>query len=276
MELNRQSGSIYTLSIENKENIINPWGIEFADSSSFYSIEDGFGFRYEELVERESYVKNTFFSFRKISLKHFKGEISIQEDELESSITRTIEMRAVKEGHLMDFVLRYRFKKESIRSFKINDKEIFHNDSNIYHQHPVSQVTGLLESGAKVCISVDGIECPPSMTPVMYVRDQKSEWIVHCRFIPKKDYVLNTNVIKMCTAWAGSRKIPQKISNLLLCNHSIKKYLWYRAELRPYTNPLLRILFNPSAYSMAHIAKDDVLMIKSTIKFEDEVLNDCL
>ena len=67
-------------------------------------------------------------------------------------------------------------------------------------------------------------------------------------------------VIKICTAWAGTRPLPQVVSNALLKIDSIRDAIWYRGERRPYQNRVFRRLINPSAFGMVLVPKNSRIM----------------
>lgn len=252
----------------NGKNIALPWGVEFADSNSFYSIEKGIGLRNEEIIIEHSISNETMKTMRQVKLSEIDTSFALDEkyNSETNVLSRDLTLIALEDGYLMDFVLRYRFKKKSITSFIIDGKNISHSNSNIYHQYSVNSVIGITNEGAFIEIDFHPVTLPSSMTPVMYVRDQKGEWVIHCRFIPKSNYSGSKEIIKLCSSWVGTRALPSAISQYILKFKKIKNFLWYKAELRPYKNKIIRYFFNFSAYTMAKINKNQKLRIKSTMR----------
>ncbi|WP_257255195.1 MULTISPECIES: hypothetical protein [unclassified Endozoicomonas] len=249
-------------------NIVLPWGVEFADSNSFYSLEKGYGQRYEEQIIKKYSTASRFITKRIIKLSEGKFKLKTNDTAVHSSIYRELRLELLTDSYLMDFVTRYRFKKEVVGCFEIGGEVIHHTDSNIYYQHEVRSVTGHLVNGKKIVIEIDEVTVPEGMKCVMYVRDQVGEWVVHCRFIPTGLAKNSKDVIKVCTDWAGTRPLPDKLTKYLLSSEAIKRYLWYKAEFRPYKYKLIKYLINLSAYSMIKIPCGTILDMKTRFFLE--------
>lgn len=234
------------------ENIIYPWGFETADSSAFFSLEEGIGYRHEIL---EKSINTTDISFNAqyvVRMKEGLWKLEI-EDEIHSSnrISRKAILTCLEKSCFMDFVLRFRFRKSFYPIAKIAGKEIPHKNSNIYHQYPV------LEAALPPNLHLRVVDYCNSkqLSPFMYVRDLNDEWIVHARMLPCK---WNKEVIKLCNAWAKTKPLPQMISKPLLAVDPIRNALWYRPERKPFTNKILKRI-NPSAIPIATLAKGEIL-----------------
>ncbi|MBT5492083.1 hypothetical protein HOK00_07565 [bacterium] len=238
------------------KNIINPWGFETADSSAFFSLEKGVGWRYKKLEETYNFDDFSFEANLITQMQEGKWQLNIEDNIEENTIIRKIEAITLEECFFMDFVMRFRFKKEFIEYAKINDKKYFHNNTNVYYQYPVDKVF-LKGKGFGINISILDKTVPEKMEPVMYVRDNKDEWVVHVRMVPKE---WDKEVIKICTAWAGTRSLPQFISKPLLNIKAIKDALWYRGERNPYRSRIFRRLLNPCAFGMVKIKENSTLM----------------
>jgi hypothetical protein len=246
---------IFRLYYKNK-NIINPWGIETADSSAFFSLEDGVGYRYE--IEKEDYQidDRSYKAGLTTQMKEGVWKLNIDDKLEENSVIRRVEVTTLEDSMFMDFVMRFRFKKELIEYAQIDNKIYYHNNTNIYHQYPVDSVY-LQAKGFGINISVLDKIVPNTMEPVMYVRDNKDEWIVHVRMVPKE---WDKEVIKICTAWAATRPLPQFISKPLLAIKYVKNALWYRGERAPFKNIVIRRFLNPAAFGMVKVPKGSNLM----------------
>jgi hypothetical protein len=257
---------IYELYFQNN-NIIKPWGFETADSSAFFSLEKDVGWRYKKLLEEYKYGEIDNKAHIITQMKEGKWELFVNDKIInENTVIRKVEAITLEDSYFMDFVLRYRFKKEFIEYAKIADKIYYHNNTNIYYQYPVDRVF-LKGKSFDINISIEDSIVPDKMQPVMYVRDNKDEWVVHIRMIPKK---WDKEVIKICTRWAGTRPLPQKLSNVLLKWKWLRKQLWYRGERQPYKCRLFRKFINPCAFGMVKIKKGSKLMWKAKLEIIDK------
>lgn len=238
------------------QNIIKPWGFETADSSAFFSLEKGVGWRYEKLEETYDFDNFNFKANLITQMQEGKWKLKIDDNIKENTISRKVEAITLEECFFMDFVMRFRFKKEFIEYAEISDEKYFHNNTNVYYQYPVDKVF-LKGKGFDVNISIIDKIVPEKMEPVMYVRDNKDEWVVHVRMVPKS---WDKEVIKICTAWAGTRSLPQFISKPLLSIKAIKNALWYRGERSPYKCRIFRRFINPCAFGMVKVKENSKLM----------------
>jgi hypothetical protein len=259
-----ENGVISKLFVQG-ENIINPWGFETADSSAFFSLEEGVGWRYQLLEKQINYDNKKFIANLEIKMKEGRWKLFIRDEiENENLLIRYVEAECLEDTVFMDFVMRFRFKKSFIDYALISNKKIYHNNTNIYYQYPVDNV---LLKGSKFDVKINIVDSlvPLKMKPVMYVRDNHGEWVVHVRMIPKK---ADKEVIKICTKWASTRPLPQLLSNMLLKSPKLKKFLWYRGEFAPFNSNILLKLFNPSAFPMVKIEKGSKLMWKVKVEIK--------
>lgn len=247
----------------NSKNIIYPWGFETADSSAFYSLEDGFGYRYKIITQDIEFSDKHYKAKIVTKMKEGKWELNI-DDRISNNktIERKVEAITLEDSFFMDFVMRFRFKKEFIEYVKVADKVYYHNNTNVYYQYPVDKIF-LKGKEFDIDLTVEDSIVPDKMQPVIYVRDNLDEWIVHIRMIPKE---WDKEVIKICTRWAGTRPLPQKLSNILLKWKWLREQLWYRGERNPYKCRLFRRFINPCAFGMVKIEKDSKLMWKAILK----------
>ncbi len=248
------------------QNILRPWGFETADSSAFFSLEKNVGWRYKKLLEEYEFDKTTNKAHIITQMKEGKWELFVNDELRENIVTRKVEAITLEDSYFMDFVLRYRFKKEFIEYAKIADKIYYHNNTNVYYQYPANKVF-LKGKGFDINISIEDSIVPDKMQPVMYVRDNNDEWVVHIRMIPKK---WDKEVIKICTRWAETRPLPQKLSNLLLKWKWLREQLWYRGERKPYKCRLFRRFVNPCAFGMVKIEKNSKLMWKAKMEINEK------
>lgn len=242
----------------NSHNIIKPWGFETADSSSFFSLEKDIGWRYEKLSEQYNFDEKHNTAELITKMREGKWKLNIDDKLNNNQIIRYIEAITLEDSYFMDFVMRFRFKKEFIEYAEINNTRYTHKDTNVYYQFSVSKVF-LKGKDFNIKLSILDSIVPAQMEPVMYIRDSRDEWVVHVRMIPRK---WDKEVIKICTRWAGTRPLPQKLSNLLLKNDWLKKQLWYRGERKPYGCRLFRRFINPCAFGMVKVKKDSKLVWK--------------
>jgi hypothetical protein len=241
----------------NNRNIISPWGIETADSSAFFSLEKDVGYRYECI--NEDYKVNRDGYCYDIENRMFEGRwrLTGQDTISNNSVLREVKLLCLEDSYLMDFVMRFRFKKIYIKYAFINDIKIVHKNTNIYHQYPVDKVE-LCGFDFDVIITIKDLITTNKMSPFMYVRDNGDEWVVHVRMLPIQ---WDKEVIKLCNHWYETKPLPLYISNALLKSRSLKDFLWYHNEKKPYKNKILKFI-NPNAFPMVLLPKGTVLKWK--------------
>lgn len=248
----------------NGANIINCWGAETADSSAFYSKEDGYGYRYVLLNEESNKTKKKFNSFSHVRM--FEGEWLLKSKSSLNfnSINRKLHLECLEDSYFMDFVMRFRFKKSVVKSVFINNIEYFHKNTNIYYQYPVDYVLiNGINFKAKIQI-VDSL-IPDGMRRFMYVRDNGNDWIIHVRMLPER---CDKCVIKLCNNWYKTRPIPQSLANLLLTSDIIKNNLWYRGERSKFKTKILRFI-NPAAFPIIKLKKGTNLFWNVNLTLDD-------
>ena len=247
------------------QNIINPWGFETADSSAFFSLENNIGWRYKKVLEEYQFDETINKAHIITQMQEGKWELFVNDEIKDNVLIRNVEATTLEDSYFMDFVLRYRFKKEFIEYAKINDTKYYHKDTNVYYQFPVKEVF-LQGKGFDINLSIIDSIVPDGMEPMMYVRDNRDEWVVHVRMVPKK---WDKEVIKICTGWAGTRPLPQKLATFLLKWKWLREQLWYRGERKPYRCKLFRKFINPCAFGMVKIVKDSKLMWKTKLEINE-------
>lgn len=256
MQLKVKKNTIYELFADD-ENIILPWGIETADSHAFFSLEDGFGYRYQ-VLEHETVVKDNFFQCSMV-VQMPEGKWKLQTEDTivsDTKIKRLASLTCLEDSYFIDFVLRFQFPKNLFSHAKIAEHTYTHQDTNVYYQYPVNEAT-LTGEKYGVKIQVKQCRCPEAFRPHMYVRDENGGgWVVHARMIPS---ISDKQVIKLCNPWAMSRPLPQFLSRCLLSIPGVKKSLWYRGERDPYTNRILRRL-NLNAFPLVKVKKGETLV----------------
>lgn len=237
-------------------NLIKPWGIETADSSAFFSLEKGVGWRNTRYFEKYEVSDDQYKANVVCGMKEGMWELNVDDCICKNGVIRKAHAVTHKDSIFMDFVMRFRFKKEFIEYAEIAGEKYIHRNTNVYYQYPVDMVF-LQGKGFGIRISVLDKIVSEKMMPVMYVRDHCDEWVVHIRMIPKS---WDKEVIKICTSWAGTRPLPQLISQPLLAIKSLKKALWYRGERAPFENRFVRRFLNPAAFAMVRLPKGSSLM----------------
>lgn len=241
-------GYIKELNINN-QNIILPWGVETSDSSGFFTLNEE-GCR-QKIVKKDSRIsKNSISIIIEARLPHSHWELNIDESIRDKSITRINRLTCLEDCQFNDFVSRFRFKKEFVKSIEIANKKLIHKDSNIYNQYPVKKVVVNLVSGKKIEIKIKSYKTIQGLEPVIYARDSGNEWVIHARLFPKDPKIKQ---IKILRQWYN-RAIPQWISNILLKIKPIYNFLWYRGERKGY--------FPIGAYGLVKGKKGDILELK--------------
>lgn len=249
----------------NGTNLINPWGIELADSSSFYSLEEGFGLRYRVLDQSISSNHRTFQTKVRAEMSEGEWELAVDDSIIDDqTIIRQATLHCLKDTALMDFVVRFRFKNAYFDKGLIDGKEYQHRNTNVYYQYPTDSLSLF---GKKHSVKVSILDChtPSSFTPQMYLRDHQGEWVVHARMLP------NTHdkvVIKLCNPWYDTRPLPQFVSNAVLNIPGVKKALWYRCERDPYKGRVMRRI-NPQAIPIKWVPAGTKLLWKVQMQVTD-------
>jgi hypothetical protein len=250
-----ENGVVSKLYIDD-ENYINPWGAETADSSAFFSLETGVGYRFKYLNQKHSFTKTLNKHDLSIQMKEGSWDLNIQDEiKSESKINRKMSLVCKEDSFLMDFVLRFRFLKKHIEYAEIADKKFIHEDTNIYNQFVTNSVF-LKGKSNSIKISINDFITHEHFQPEMYVRDRGDEWIVHVRMFPKKS---DKDVIKLCSILFKTRPIAHFLTKILLSFKYIRKNLWYRGEKSPYKSKIMRFL-NPNAFALVKIKAGDKLM----------------
>jgi hypothetical protein len=246
-------------------NVIRPWGVEFADSSAFYSLEDGFGYRYDLLEHRERTEGTRHEIAQVIRMK--EGLVRLELDEcLETprSFRRSCRLICLEATVLMDFVLRFRFEASLFPFGSIAGRTFAYAGSCVYHQYPVDSAA-VGNDRFSIRISVVGKTIPSSMGGNVYLRDGEGAWVLHVRMLP---VAWEKEVVKLCSKWFGTRPLPQWATSYLLRVPQIREALWYRGEQRPWRNRIACI-FSPNAYPMAFLQKGEVLMWDVSCQIRD-------
>jgi hypothetical protein len=252
---------ISELSYKDSENFINPWGVETADSWSFFSLEKEIGYRYK--VSNHELLTSNISLKQSMDVEFSSGSFNlVNNDQLgEHYIIRESTLEAKSNVDLMDFVQRYRFKKHFFQIAEINDQKIEHKNTNVYYQYHVKEVI-LHGKEFSLRISVEDVLSTSQFTPTMYVRDRGDEWIVHVRMMPTSHDLL---VIKLCSRWFKTSPLPQWFSKKILKNKKIKDELLYRSEKRPYTSKIMRQIA-PNAFPMVKLKTNEKLYWKSRLE----------
>lgn len=247
-------------------NLIKPWGIELADSSSFYSLEDGFGLRYQILDQSLSSGDRTFKAKVKTRMSEGEWELSINDSIVDDkTVVRQSKLHCLKDTALMDFVVRFRFQSQYFNRGAISGREYEHRNTNVYYQFPTDRAS-LFGNKCSVTISILDCEMPSSFSPHLYIRDQEGEWVVHARMLPN---AYDKVVIKLCNPWYDTRPLPQKVSDGILQIPGMKKALLYRCERNPYKGRIMRRI-NPQAIPIKWVKAGTTLFWKVQMKVNDE------
>ena len=252
-----EDGLIKELTLENGENLIFPWGVETADEWSFFSLERSVGYRYERTHEKIEGFENKQQVELDVQMCQGEFRLSIYDELKLDQVLREVSLETLKETRLMDFVMRFRFKKEFFPRAHIVGQSFEHKNTNIYHQYVTSEAS-LSGPLGKIKIEVLDAYVPQTMTQHLYVRDRGDEWIIHVRMLP---HSWDRETIKLCNSFFKTRPLPQFFSRLILSFDSLRSALWYRGERSPYIGKFLRWL-NPNAFPMCSFPKGEKLSFK--------------
>ena len=237
----------------NDENLINPFGIETADTSSFFSLESMVGYRYKEIEEWSNYSNQRYEYQKTIGMHNGKWKLHGVEEIDNNRLVRTVNLVCLEDTLFVDFVMRFRVKKDFFDFAYIDGKKIPHRNTNIYYQYPVSHV--YLTGKYRADIKVNDCRMPKKMAPYMYVRDHEDEWVIHARMLPQDS---ERKVIKLCNSFCKTRPIPQWMTNILCSNEKVYDYLKYHNERTPYTNKIMRRI-SPNAFPLVLVKKGEEL-----------------
>ena len=218
-------------------------------------------------IESNNLIKKKKSINYKIQIKSVDGRYLLKGYELKTNrkILRTNIIKAIHNTYIMDYVIRYRFKKKYINYVLINNKKYFHNNRNNYFQKKTKRII-LVSSNFVIKIILDKINLPSKkFYQVMYARDEKNEWIIHIRILPKK---FDKFVIKICNKWFNTQPIPQFITNFLIKYKFIRQYLLYKPEKKPYQNFIMRGFLNLSLIPVTLIKKDKEILVKSHMSID--------
>lgn len=238
-----------------KENIILPWGVETSDSSGFFTLNEK-GCRQRIIKKNLGVSEKSIKGFLEVELPHSHWKLEISEQFNQNKIKRKNTLLCLEDSEFNDFVSRFRFKKEFIKSVEIAEKKLFHKNSNIYYQFPVKEVLLNLKNKKRISIKINSYKTIHGLVPIMYARDSGDEWVVHARLFPANP---DKKQIKILRDWYN-KAIPQGISDVLLSIKPIYNFLWYRGERKGY--------FPIGAYGLVKAKKGDVLELITEVKVE--------
>lgn len=247
-----------------QDQLINPWGIETADSWGFFSLEKNIGYRHfrtDEIFMHENKRSNLDL---KVEMPEGHWRLGMVDQLTENSIIRSVNLDTINASWFMDFVMRFRFKKSHFDYAEIAGQKIFHQNSNVYHQYPVDEAW-LHGKNYRVKLKILEVIHDDKFSPYLYVRDYQDEWIVHIRLLPSATEKM---VIKLCNRWSQTKPLSPFLNHELLKKKWIQNYLLYRSERRPYQNKLMRVIC-PNAFPLVCVAPHQNLMIKSECTIYD-------
>lgn len=254
---------ISEISLQNEPNIIEPWGVETADSWSFFSLEKNVGYRYHTTSEQVEALTTSLKQSKEIEFSSGRFKLISEDLIVDNKICRTSELIAESDLDLMDFVQRYRFKKEFFSCALINGQKIVHRNTNVYYQFPVKEVE--LHGNYRIKIKILEQETAGKFQPTMYVRDRGEEWIVHIRMMPVQ---YASVVIKLCSSLFKTSPLPSWLTHIILSVPGVYNRLLYRGERTPYRSKIAR-LFSPNAFPMARLKKGERLYWKSVMEWHE-------
>jgi hypothetical protein len=237
--------------------------VETADSSAFFSLEPDIGYRYSvnSTNIQTSDMSNSYDM--KVDMPDGMWHLSGNDILEDNQIIRTSILTCLEDTKLMDFVMRYRFRKSVFDYSIINGKRIPHSNDNKYHQYKTERIRFI---GPKYNVEIKVLDSvsPKELEPQMYVRDHPDEWIAHARMFPV-DW--DEEIIKLCNSWAGTRPLPSQLTKVLLKSDSLREFLWYRNEKQPYNRKILRFI-NPNAFALPELTQGEELRWKISSEFE--------
>jgi len=249
-----QRGVVSQIKVEGS-NIIYPWGVEFADASSFFSLEPGHGYRYRivDMAEKASGSRQT--TSLTIQMKQGLVRLDLQQwQESETCYRRSARLLCLGATRLMDFVLRQRFVASCLPQGYIDERTLAYRGVDLNFQRRVA-AAGVGNPLYSVWVRLVDSHTPASMQRYFYLRDSAGSWVLHCRMLPKGPGEM---VIKLCSRYFQTRPLPAFLNRRLLDHLSLREMLWYRGERNPYRRGLIKY-FAPNAYPLVDLPKGEEL-----------------
>lgn len=201
------------------------WGPETADRGSFFTLTDlprgcrvkpislssipgGFTKR----VETEMAEGHWFLD---LTVRHEGSKIRVQQD-----------LSCLADSVFQDFVVRFKFHRNSFEIATINGHCIEHRNRNIWHQYAARNAVLRGPHGTAQVSSRNSMTCGKFISCI-YVRDEPGFWIVHVRLIPSEPCDL------YWIRWANrffTVSLGDYWSRQILHWEWLKRKLWYLAE----------------------------------------------
>lgn len=257
VKVNKERGFIESIKVDGKE-LIKPWSLEFADSKSFFSLENK-GWRVIEKSKKIITSETSVSGRYNLELSEGKCKLEFVDSWENNKIERKATFTALSDLYLIDFVQQYRFNYPLFNKGQINSTDYFYKNSNTYYQFETESASVLGED-FNTEIQTVSYSAPKNFSRKMYVRDFKNMWICHSRLFPNKG---DKQIIKINKRWYN-KAIPQFISTPLLSIKPFKNYIWYRGERKPYKkwNVFFKYL-NITGYNLVFVPKGRIIKLES-------------
>ena len=182
MDIKWENGCLKSIQVNGIKGI--NWGIETADRKSFFTLDGHY--RGCTILNMEEILTSGGYRQRletEMAEGHWIAERDQRIKPNQIHIDQTLEV--VKDSVLVDFVVRFKFVKNSFTKAVINGRVITHSNRNIWHQHPVKEAL-LTGAYGTVSICVSSCETSGKFYQVLYVRDEPGSWIIHARLLPSE------------------------------------------------------------------------------------------
>lgn len=253
MKLNFKYGQVDRFESGNATG--DAWGAETSDRRSFFtSTETSLNCKIQNKGTREPGDGVCALSAVEVEMEEGRWHLD-QTVKYEGGVLyRTQLLRVLEASVFQDFVMRFKFSKDSFDHAVISGKKICHNNLNIYHQFPIDQVR-LVNEIQSINIKVVQVETSGKFRQELYVRDEPRHWIVHVRLMP---------VFPPDIYWFRWRNrifnlsLGQKLSALLCYFSGMREFLWLLSERRG-GRPQLQ------AQGLSYLNAGDVLMISCSL-----------
>lgn len=251
-----QYGSVEKLYVD-KEQIARPWGIETADTISFFSLETG-GWHTQVLQKSRPINKtNQHKTLFTVQMKEGSWQGDINEFIENDSLIRQFDYRALTNCWAMDIVMRFAFKKEVVQFAKVGGQHIEWDGADFYHQFQTDHVDLQLKN-CVIRIAAQNLQFSPKWKPVMYVRCSPSEkaWIVHLRLLP---IIGDKEIFKIRLIGNKHTHAPKFITRLIVSLPKVANHLRYAGEFKRANFGRLNI------YPLVKIHKDEKFHLEANI-----------
>jgi hypothetical protein len=225
MAISWDNGTIRRLSLGAIKGI--DWGAETADRKSFFTLAETS--RCCEIRQFETRGTGNGFTQRieaKLAEGHWVMDRTVEICDNRVHVSQ--ELCCLDRSVLVDFVVRFKFSKDSFTTGTIDGRTIDHRNRNVWYQFPVDEAI-LSGPHGRAVVRLHSARLGGKFHSVLYIRDEPGAWIVHVRLLPSEpaDLYMVRWYNRIFRFAFGDR-----LSRLILNWEWFKRRLWFLAERR--------------------------------------------